>query len=384
MSVSTRTTFTRTAALMLVAASGIGGAAASSAATSTTNTASTTGAVKGRAQIPWASVGDGWLAASSVKNGANTLVLVAPSGQTYSIMTLRPHESVTAVAHNGRHVVVTGGPGAPARVIDVAAGKASASLPGGRSYTFTRPAGTNVMTIDSAGRYYRYDTAGHLKNTSHLPGLTSVAMSPAGKMVAANVRDSKSGRKKVMIRSYTSFGPQRILAMPKGFLNCEAKGWANASTLTVRCTDAQDVAQMFSQKATGGTPTPLTKGLAPGDSPSGWYDAVSTSIGRVGIPASAAAPDLPTNVFVFKGTTATTRIAMPKFNPTGGDFADSKSIVGLYGNKALLATPELGYESTKRSVGQYDLVTKKLNYLIGNNSQFGGLVTGYTMIDPRN
>lgn len=366
------------AALGVISLAAVAVPAAQASASTPTN------AVKTRAAVPWSSVGNGWLAANSLKNGTNALVLVSPGGQAYTITSLAMTEDVTAVSHDGRHVIVVGRSTKP-RVIDMTTGRTSATLPSGRSYTFTRPAGTAIMGFDNQGNYTRYTTTGVVKNTSRLPGLTGLSMNPSGKTVAA-VLATKAGQNRIAIRNYSNLSAVRTLPLPAGYSSCWTNGWASPTTLTTTCTNGKMV-QVFSQNMNGAAPVPMTSGSEPGTpaaDAAGWTDAVATPVGRIAIASRKTIPDFPTAVWKFNGTKANTRIPMPTFNANGGDFANSKTVVDVYGSKVLIASTMLGYTSTNQSIGQYDLVTKKLNYLIGHNSQFGGAPGGFAMIDPRN
>lgn len=133
-------------------------------------TAATT--VLPRTAIPWKSVGTGWLAADVVRGGAPKLVLVSPAGQPYEIGSLRTNETVTAIAHDGRHVVtVTYTDGLPdPRVWDLRSGKASALPRNMDRLTFTRPDGTAVMGFNEVGSYARYSMDGKQQKVVANPG----------------------------------------------------------------------------------------------------------------------------------------------------------------------------------------------------------------------
>lgn len=335
-----------------------------------------------RAQVPWSTVGNGWFAADSVKGGVNTLVLVAPSGQAYSIASLAQGEGVVSIAHDGRHVItarmVSGT--FQHRVWDTAAGRVSANLPGDYvQYLFTRPSGSAIMGHNAEkGTYARFSTNGAATSKkSGVGALTDITANPDG-LTAATTTSTR----RVQLRTHSTFAVQRTYTLPAGYSGCTATGWADSSTLTMACTKGT-LTQLFSQKINGGTPVAMTSGTADDPDADGWKDAVATSIGRVAIPTVNAAPDFVTSVYRFNATTPAQKIAMPAFNPDAGDFSNKFTVDRIVGNKVLLVTPQLGYDSPMQSIGQYDLATKKVNYLIGHRSQFGGTPGSYAMIDPR-
>lgn len=363
---------------MAIAATGLGIVGATTAAPSG---AATTG-VKTRATVPWSSVGNGWLAANSVKNGVNTLLLVAPSGQAYTIAALAKGETVAAVAHDGRHVLTQRwiNNTLTHRIWDTTTGRVSASLPTMYgSYAFTRPTGSAIMGQDYAhGTYARFSTSGSLQyKTNTGTQVQEILPNPNGLTDATWTVDGR-----VELRTHSTFALKRTFARPTTYQYCYPTGWANESTLTIRCSKSGS-AQVFAQNINGGAPVAMTSGTNGLPEADGWYDAVATSIGRVGIPSRVSAPDFPREVYRFAGTKPVQRIPMPFFNPNAGQHTNDVTIDRIVGNKVVLTSSPLGEDDAMRTVGQYDLVTKKVNYLVGHNSQFGGTVGGYAMIDLR-
>lgn len=353
---------------------------AASAAVASLGTALSPAASAGvgtRTQVPWSSVGNGWVVANSIKAGVNTLILVAPSGQSYVIATLAKDESVVGISHDGRSALTSVGTQG-SKIWNLTTGKATASLPRG-DYVFTRPNGSAVMGVVGDGDYARYSLTGQRRAYVKGVHVTNIKASPSGTIDAAEHGGS------IQVRTHGTFALQRTLAAPSGYENCRLIAWANPTTITEACfSTSGETQQVFAQPTNGGKPTVMTSGTAPGMNDAlGWQDAVDTSAGRIGVPAIKEAPDFVTEVWKMSGTKPSSKISLPDFNPHGGEYAHFGAIQEIVGTKVFRASAPLGEDSPLKTVAQYDVVTKKTNYLVGKDSQFGGTYISYAVIDPR-
>ncbi|KLO63690.1 hypothetical protein AA983_02685 [Dermacoccus sp. PE3] len=392
MARSTRTRLTRSLALALATASSVGVAATSAA--SANADVSTTSSVKTRAQVPWASVGTGWVAADVVRGGVNHLVLASPGGQAYEIATLAKNEVVVAISHDGKHVATqrpNSSDGLPhPRVWDMRTGKAS-NLPINLSnLTFTRPNGTAVMGFNEVNSYGRYSTSGTQQRvvTAGRSGVGDYpVITPNPNGLTDAVTSTRAGRSSVSLYNHAGFTKARTFSQPTGSQGCTATGWKNTTTLIETCDirgkNGVAAPQVFAQNIAGGAPKALTSGTYPGgDAYSGFSDAADTSIGTLAMTASPYGGDFGGTVFRLSGTKATTKVGPSSVNPNGGAYAGGYA-TKIVGDKILYASSPMGGRSTKRMVAEYDVRTKKLTYLVGNNSKYTGEVNGYAVIDPR-
>lgn len=392
MARSTRTRLTRSLALALATASSVGVAATSAA--SANADVSTTSSVKTRAQVPWASVGTGWVAADVVRGGVNHLVLASPGGQAYEIATLAKNEVVVAISHDGKHVATqrpSSSDGLPhPRVWDMRTGKAS-NLPINLSnLTFTRPNGTAVMGFNDVNSYGRYSTSGTQQRlvTADRSGVGDYpVITPNPNGLTDAVTSTRAGRSSVSLYNHAGFTKARTYTTPAGAKDCSAVGWKNTTTLIESCSvddrNGRTTLQVFAQNINGGAPKALTSGnYTSRDSYyRGFNDVVETSIGALAM----AVPDgdgYGGTVVRLHGTKATTKVGPSSVNSNGGAYAGGEA-VKIVGDKIVYASSPLGGRSTKRMVAEYDVRTKKLTYLLGNNSKYTGEVNGYAVIDPR-
>lgn len=386
----TRTRFIRTTAVALVAACSVG---ATTAAATTAATAPN--ATKTRAQVPWASVGTGWVAADVLRGRTNHLVLASPSGQTYEIATLGLNEHVTAISHDGKHVATNewySKDGLPhPRIRDMRTGKASNLPINLANLVFTRPNGSAVMGFNDVNSYGRYSTKGAQRRvvTAARSGVGERPIAlPNPNGLTDAVTSSHHERDDVALYSHAAFTKIRTFPQPAGSSGCRAMGWKNTTTLIETCavkgSNGITTQQVFAQNISGGRPTALTSGTYPGgDAYTGFSTVAHTSIGALAINAQGAAGGRDGMVFLLRGTKATTKIGPASINPNGGAYAGGSADT-IVGDKIVYSSSPLGEEySTKRMVAEYDVRTKKLTYLVGNNSQYTGAVTGYAVIDPR-
>lgn len=373
----------RTIAALAIATTGLTGlvgtaSATASAAPHGTSTSATT--VKTRAQVPWSSVGTGWVAGTVERGGSTHLVLVSPAGQPYDIATLAQGETVSAISMDGKHVVTRRsseeGAGAP-RIWDLQSGKA-ANLPTSlESLQFTRPTGSAVMGFNEVGSYGRYSLSGTQQVVK--PGAIGTdegqILPNSTGTTDAVTRWGKDGPR-ISLYTHSTFDKQRTYSLPSGAQGCYATGWQDSSTLIESCIMKQQgeatLTEAYAQKIDGGAPTALTSGTVPGSSTwTGYSDVVKTSVGTL-------ARGQNETLYTLKGTKGNSRISLPQVNTNGS----GATLFDVVGDQVLYA-PGMGQGDSKATVAEYDLAKKKLTYLLGNNSSYTGTVTGFVAIDPR-
>lgn len=376
----------RAAALLTIAATGAGITTAVVASPSAH--AATTSGIHTRAQVPWSKVGSGWTAASVTKTGHNSLVLVSPAGQSYQIATLRSGENVLSIANDGKHVLTTyltsdANPAVRYRVWDARSGKVSTTLAADVSFAgFTRSTGSAVNETLENNTFQRVTVTGHKElRVANRPGTIFDLPHPGGLLDAAS-----EGNHAVTLYNHVTMKPVRTYAMPKGAKGCVAVGWTDASTLLEACTTKElgdlNQQEVFRQNINGGAPQALTTGSWAGDITApfgqGFVDADQTVLGTV---ATAHNEDLSgkrsTVYRVQSGRVVGTIKA-----PLAADVAKSVDTAKVVGNIVFYThtNPPMGDNG---AVAAYDLRTKKVSYLVGPHSQYGGKATSTAVIDPR-
>lgn len=383
MPVPARSTARRAIAALALAASagGVGIASTQAADAAPGAPAAASAAVQPRTAVPWSRVGTGWVAGSMERGGATHLVLASPAGQVYEIATLATGEFVDAIAHDGKHVVTyrthdyeNGRP----RVWDMTTGKATALPTNMGSMTFTRPNGTAVMGFNEVGSYGRYGVDGREQLVRPVAmGADAAHLTPNPDGLTQAVTRYAGEGPRVSLYANSTFTKKRTFALPAGAYGCTAMGWNSTTTLVESCTMKRlgewQLNQVYAQNINGSAPTQLTTGTPPGD---GWGvgfdDVITTSIGRLALAQDGTVRPL-------TGTKAGAKLRLPAINADGSG-ADVRGIVG---DKVLFVSSGMGGSTSKDTVAQYDLRTKAVTYLLGNNSAYPGVLTGEAVIDPR-
>lgn len=377
---------TRSAVALFTIAAASAGVTATAAAASPRATAATTNGIHTRAQVPWSQVGNGWTAAAVTKNGHNNLVLVSPAGQSYQVATLGATEMLLHVSHDGKHVLTAysakGSVVQRYRVWDLRSGKVSTTLPGDvQPLGFTRPTGSAVNALAGDNSFQRFTVAGHRElRVPNRPGVMIDVPHPGGLLDAA----SDGAGRAVTLYDHVSMRPIRTYAMPKGGHGCMPTGWLNASTLLETCTlkTIGDLSQteVYRQNIKGGAPQPLTVGGWPGDTarpfPQGFADLDNTAVGPVATPNDLSVDGRAAWVYRMK----VGRVVGSIKPPLATDVAKGIDNATVVGN-TVFYTGTLPVGERIGSVASYDLKTKKVVYLAGPHSQYGGRATSSTVID---
>lgn len=364
------------ASLALAAtASGVGLAATPSASAAQAPTLAS--GVKTRTQVPWASVTKGWVVAQIERGGHQNLVLVSPAGQSYQIMTVDGMQ-LSSVSPDGKRVLMDDDKGFV--TIDLASGRVI-SRPGlYNGGWFTRPNGLGVLGTNSTGNLVNYSaTTGKLTTTGARVGLAPWAMLPS----PSGTSDLVSTNSSLTLYNHATLKPIRSFAAPKGYSLCQPYVFVNGATFRETCVDTRSMAndamnattEVFEQSVNGGAPRAVTNGTYPagvtGRIQLGFGGAWQTSKGTIAAP----------NVAVFTGSTRLFhmvggKIAQTYTVPMAADAAKMMPMVKtMQGNSAYFMTNL--HEPGPSIALRYDVTTGKVNYLGGNHSQYGGVVSRF-------
>lgn len=362
--------FRRTVASVAVATSMLGIAGV---ATTATAGAAATSSVGTRAQVPWSSVGTGWVAMSDDKAGKNHLVIVSPTGQPYEIATLAKDEYVVAVSPNGQHVAtvfaITPG-GLRSHIWDTKTGTITATITGGNSTVdFTKPAGlaVNVLTLNGMARY----GLNGVKQVAYSTGrqIDSVSESPNGIYDAMNYY----GASGVDLRLHSTGQVLHHYTVPKAGMTCEPGRWVSNTAFQEACftntSSSTITSEVYLQNVAGGAPRQLTYGTYPGDKiNSGFLQVSSTSAGTYAVGTPNSDSGIVPLFGMSNGRTVNSFIA-----PLAADVKRDINISDVVGNYAV-------YSTFGNIRAMYDFASKKVNYIAGAHSIYGGEVSGSAII----
>lgn len=363
---TSRSSTTRLLAGLAIAATaaGTGFAIAPTASGATT-------AVKTRAEVPWSSVGSGWIAASVDKGGRNNLILVSPAGQSYQIATLRQGEMVRALSSNGRYAL------AGSAVYDLKTGAALTRNVMG-AHVFTKPTGTALLGTSDNKRVTKYAFDGKISQQGYAAGendsFWGVLPAPDG------LTDVVNSALTVRIVDNASLRTIRTIANPAGMNYCQPRHFVDATTFVMTCltkTTAQ-TATVYLQKTNGSPATKVTNGTYPGGYEEGqalgFANTWRTPLGTLASPAAGMAYFKRSLYAVSSGKiTKTYSLSLPTDMAKWPLVTDS-----IIGTSAYMRGNQ--HESINPTVAiRWDLTTGKVNYLAGSRSQYGGTANGWAL-----
>lgn len=361
---------------------------------------------RSRGEIPWATVGQGWTAATWATGAAatdrTTLYLVSPSGIRYAAAEVAPRTTVLDTSPDGRRILTTVPDTASATAPqppsvsewDVAQGTSRAiplaadAAPFTTSVRYTKPSGHAILieyvqavtqqpVIERRGLdgtlQLRYPAIKGLRTflgSSPLAtpdGLDFVVSTQSGMALVGNAQGT-------LVRSYP---------LPRGIAYCSPVSWWSAGILLARCAYAdagRSLSDLWTFPVSGAPAERRTILAAPGgtgaiDVLAGW----PTPVGTLVVQRRTDGPDCPpTEVSVVASADSRPMPFVPvlpaSVGPAGGAVP-----VTVQGRFAFLAVR--GCDRAGDSLVAYDLVDHTAHALLGPGVN-GGTVVSSVTIDP--
>jgi hypothetical protein len=234
----------------------------------------------GRAGVPWASVGRGWiltdLARPGSASGPGTLYLVSPGGQRYRLGPAPAHAFLEDWSGDGTHALFLDPDLAPTRasviVLDLHTGLASSftvySAPSYVTASFARPAGTAILVLAGVAGggvppLQRFSLTGARELCYPFPQAGTVGVSYQENANGTAIVFSTLDGMEVV----SSAGqPLRALATQYAPGLCQMLNWWNNHSVLADCSG-----QLLAFPLSGGPPERLTTSRDPGSFLGAWH-----------------------------------------------------------------------------------------------------------------